>query len=218
MSVFTRWSRASTLQMISARLSKNGTMVTFASDTSLPRHTSTSFHWWLRRCSGSVFRFLRTILGLVAETATVSLQTLAFFFPLVTGTFFLWRLSVPFDSLSLLLNQISRGVASKFRNRSFWFVPLFTMVFNFWLLGTDVFWWIYMSYNSNTVLSCAGLTYSQICTDSRRHHRMVSLTQIVELRPILNRIPECCHHEEWQRLNQHNPIAVSWAPVTRKQS
>ena len=33
-------------------------------------------------CSG----FFRTILGFVAETATVSLRTLAFFFPLVTGT------------------------------------------------------------------------------------------------------------------------------------
>ena len=36
---------------------------------------------------GSVFWFLCTILGFVAETATVSLQTLAFFFPLVTDTF-----------------------------------------------------------------------------------------------------------------------------------
>ena len=34
-------------------------------------------------CSG----FLRTILGLALETASVSLRTLAFFFPLVTSTF-----------------------------------------------------------------------------------------------------------------------------------
>ena len=46
-------------------------------------------------CSG----FLRTILGLVAETATVSLRTLAFLFPLVTYTLFLLRRhSTPFDS------------------------------------------------------------------------------------------------------------------------
>ena len=42
MPIFTRRSRARTFQIISARLSKNGTMVTFASDTSFPRHTSTS--------------------------------------------------------------------------------------------------------------------------------------------------------------------------------
>ena len=40
--MFTRRSRASTSQIISARLSKNGSMVTFASDTSFLRHT------WLR--------------------------------------------------------------------------------------------------------------------------------------------------------------------------
>ena len=42
--IITRRSRASTFQIISARLSKNGPMVTFASDTSFPRHTSTSCH------------------------------------------------------------------------------------------------------------------------------------------------------------------------------
>ena len=38
MPIFTRRSRASTLQIISARLSENGTMVTFASDTSSSTH------------------------------------------------------------------------------------------------------------------------------------------------------------------------------------
>ena len=42
MPLFTRRSRAGTSQMIPARSSNNGPMVTFASDTSLPRHTSTS--------------------------------------------------------------------------------------------------------------------------------------------------------------------------------
>ena len=42
MPTFTGRSHASTFQIISARLSENGTMVTFALDTSLLRHTSTS--------------------------------------------------------------------------------------------------------------------------------------------------------------------------------
>ena len=42
MPIFTRRSRAGTLQIISTRLSKNGSMVTSASDASLLRHTSTS--------------------------------------------------------------------------------------------------------------------------------------------------------------------------------
>ena len=40
----TRRSRASTFQTVSPRLSTNHTRVTFASDTSFPRHTSTSCH------------------------------------------------------------------------------------------------------------------------------------------------------------------------------
>ena len=58
MPIFTRRSRAGTCQIISARLSKKGPMVTSASDSSLPRHTSTSWYGWLRRCGGSVFWFL----------------------------------------------------------------------------------------------------------------------------------------------------------------
>ena len=42
---------------------------------------------------------------------------------------------------------------------------------------------------------------SSICTDFPRYHRMESLTWIVELHPILYRIPEYCHHEEQQRKN-----------------
>ena len=54
---------------------------------SLLRHSSISWYDWLRMRGGSVFWFLRTILGFVAETASVSLRTLAFFLPLVTDTF-----------------------------------------------------------------------------------------------------------------------------------
>ena len=44
MPILTRRSRTRTFQIISALLSKNGTLVLFASDTSFPRHTSTSCH------------------------------------------------------------------------------------------------------------------------------------------------------------------------------
>ena len=87
MPIFTKLSRAFTLHLKSTPLSKNGSMVTFASDTSLLRHTSTSWYGWLRKCGGRVFWLLRAILGFLAETAMVSLRTLAFFFPLVTDTF-----------------------------------------------------------------------------------------------------------------------------------
>ena len=71
MPMFTRSSRAGTLQKISARLSSNGIHGYFCLGCfSSPTHTSTSWQGWLGRCGGSVFWFLRTILGYVAETAT----------------------------------------------------------------------------------------------------------------------------------------------------
>ena len=82
----TKRSRASTFQITSARLSNNHTNVTFASDTSFPRHTSTSCHWKLRNWGGFQCRFLCTIVTLMPETALVSLRTLASFFPLTANT------------------------------------------------------------------------------------------------------------------------------------
>ena len=87
MPLFTRRSRASTFQIVSARLSKNCTMDTFALDTSCLRHTSTSWHRGLGRCGGFRFSILCMIVTLMPETALVSFRTLAFFFPLVTDTF-----------------------------------------------------------------------------------------------------------------------------------
>ena len=205
MPIFTRRSREGTFQIISARLSKNGKMVTFASDTSLPRHTSTSWCGWLRRCGGSVFWFLRTILGLVADIATVSLRTLAFFFPLVTYLFLLQRRLVLFDSLPLLLIQFSHIQRQSFvievsdqYSPSPWFLnfdiwetvssdesPSRTIPIRFWVDQTHV---------------------SSICTDFPRYHRMELLHWTTELRPILYRIPECCQHEQQQRINQRNLI------------
>ena len=85
--IFTRRSRAGTSQIISARLSKNGPLVTFASDTC----SSTHFYLvkglarkvWRHVCSG----FCARSLGLVAETATgLPCEHWAFFFPLITST------------------------------------------------------------------------------------------------------------------------------------
>ena len=60
---FTRRSRTRTSQRTSARLSKNGPMVTYASDTFFLRHTSTSWYGWLRMRGGSVFWFFVHDLG-----------------------------------------------------------------------------------------------------------------------------------------------------------
>ena len=57
------------------------------------------------------------------------------------------------------------------------------MVFKFWWLGCDFFWWISRSYNSNTLLSWS-THVSLICTDFPRYHRMEFLSSITELRPI----------------------------------
>ena len=57
-----------------------------------------------------MFGFLRTILGLVPETVSVSFRTLAFFFPLVTNYLVLrLRHSFPFDSEPLPLIQFSHS-------------------------------------------------------------------------------------------------------------
>ena len=69
--------------MVFARLSSELPRRTPASDTPFSRHTSTSCHGRLRRCAGFRCRFLCTIVTLMPETASVSLRTLAFFFPLV---------------------------------------------------------------------------------------------------------------------------------------
>ena len=72
-------------------------------------------------------------LGFVTETASVSLQTLAFFSTSNRYQFLLQRRLIPFDSWPLVLIQFSHAcMASKFRNRSFWSILLFTIIFNFW--------------------------------------------------------------------------------------
>ena len=179
-------------------------MLTFASDTSLPRHTSTSWYDWLGRCGGSVFWLLRTILGIVAETATVSSRTLAFF--LSTGNrylFLLQRQWFPFDSLPRLQIQFScvwhqsfvNGVSDLF-NSSPWSS-------NF-ELGTDVFSWISMS--DSRILNLhrrSKISSDGIVIDNRTSCHLVSNSWSLSSR----RVTE--NKSAWSR-------TVSWAPVTRK--
>ena len=47
---------------------------------------------------------------------------------------------------------------------------------------------------------------THVSTDFPKYHRTEFLTWTIELRPISNRIPECCHHEEQQRIYQRNLI------------
>ena len=177
-------------------------MVTFASDISLPRHISTSWYGWLGRCGGGVFWFLRAVLGNVTETVTVALRTLAFFFPLVTDTFSsLQRQWFPFDSLPRLQIQFSN-----FWRQSFVEVSA-TYLSSPWFSTFDS--WEPISFDDcpcRTIpIRWLGQTHvSSICTYIPRYHRMESLTKIVELGPILYRIPECCRHEEQQKINQRS--------------
>ena len=50
------------------------------------------------------------------------------------------------------------------------------------------------------------LTYPIFVQTFQDINRMELLTSIIELRPISYRIPECCHHGEQQRIDQHHPI------------
>ena len=157
MPIFTRHSRTSTSQIISALLSNNGPMVIFASDSSLPRHTSTRRDTVGsgRRC-GSVFWFLRTIVTHDGNCRRSSLRTLAFFFPQVTDTFSSFNddLSLPIlDHCSWFNSPMPSVKLSK--SKFLIFSPLHKGFSTFESFGSDIFWWISMSYNSSTVLSCA---------------------------------------------------------------
>ena len=107
------------------------------------RRASTSRHWWLRGRSGFRCRFWCT--GLPSNTGLL--------LPLVTCTFSSFNASWALRLLTTAPVSIFSWLASKFRNRSFWSIFLYTIVFNFWRLGIDIFWWISIWHNSNTVLS-----------------------------------------------------------------
>ena len=131
MPIFTRRSRAGTFQIISARLSNNGPMLTFASDNSLPRHTSTSWCGWLRRCGCSVFWFLRTIMVSWRKLQRSPCEHWPFSFH--------WK-QIPFppstpDNTFRLFNAAPDSIfpclAPKFRKRSsdlFYFSPWFLLL------------------------------------------------------------------------------------------
>ena len=127
------------------------------------------------------------ILGFVAETATVSLRTLAFFFPLVKDTFSSFIANDSLSTLYLAPDSILSCLASKFCN--------FTMVSTFDCeepMSSDE-----SRCRTIAIRFCVVHTHvSSICTDFPRFHRMEFLSSMIELRPISYPIPECCHHEE----------------------
>ena len=111
MPIFTRRSRTSTSQIVSARLSKNGPMDTFASDTSLPRPRDTVGSEVWRQC----VLVLAQDLGFRGGNCNGLLANTGFF--LSTGNrylFLLQRRSIPFDSFSLLPIQVSRAWRQSF--------------------------------------------------------------------------------------------------------
>ena len=87
MPILTRRFGASTFQEVFTRLSIEFIRLASASGISFSRHASTLCFWrlWLRGWFGFRCRFWCTIVTLMPETASVSLRTLAFLFPLVTN-------------------------------------------------------------------------------------------------------------------------------------
>ena len=125
--IFTRRSRASTLQIISTRLSNNESMTTFASDTSLLRHT----FYLVKGLARKVWR----------QCVLVFAHDLGFRggklhrFPCEHWGFFLSIGNSPFGLFTTAPDSILPCLASKFRIRSFWSLHLFTMAFNFLIVG-----------------------------------------------------------------------------------
>ena len=206
MPIFTRWSRASTFLIISARLSKNGTMVTVASDASFPRHTSTSWHWWPRRCGGFViWVFVHDRCSHAGNCIGLLSNTGLFLFTVFKYLFLLQRRSFPFDSWPLLLFQFSRVWRHKFAIEV-------SDLFSSWPLSSIFDNWASISSDESPrrttpiQFKVAQTHMSSIGTDFPRYHRMESLTLIVKLHPILCRIPEYIRHGEKQRINQRNQV------------
>ena len=131
MPIFTRRSRASTFQMISALMAKNGPMATFAG------YFSSSTHFDLvKRLAQKAWRQCVLVfvhcLGFRAGNCIDLLANTGLF--LSTGNSYLSSFSA--DSSLSTLNHCSWSIfpclTSKFRNRSFWSKLLFTIVVNFW--------------------------------------------------------------------------------------
>ena len=163
----------------------------FASSASSCRRASTSCQWWLDgfgarsshagNCTG-----LLSNIGLFLSTGNIP-------FPLSTPI-------KPFRLLSTAFVPISPCLASIY---DLYFFSSIVEENRSLLMNLHVVQFL-------LVLSCQDSRYPQsIRTDFPRYHRMESLTSTTELHPILCRIPECCHHEEQQRINQRNPMTAS---------
>ena len=151
---------------VSARLSKNHTRIllplTFFFLDALPPRV-------FLRLRGGVGFGARSLLS-CPKLHWSPFEHWPFFFRLVTSIFSYFNAT---HSLTifwpLLLIQFSRVWRQSFEIAISVFLLLFSIVFNFWQLGIDIFWWISMSYNSNTHVF-------SICADFARFHRMGFLT------------------------------------------
>ena len=117
---------------------------------------------------------------------------------LTTGNryfFLLQRWTITLDSLSLLLTQFSHAWRESF------VIEVSDLYFSSPSFSTFDSWEPITSDESPCRTTLIRLWVDQthvssICTDFPRSHRMEFLTSTAELRPILYRSPECCHHEE----------------------
>ena len=175
MPILTRWYRTSTFQIVSARLSKNSASLTSASGASF----FSTYFYLVSLMAQRVERLSVSVLvhdhPLMLETALVSLRTQAFFFPLVTYTSSSFNTNKPFRLLTTGPVSMFPCLASKFLNRSFWSILLFTIVFNFLINGHR---YLFNESPSHTILILFWVAQTLvflICTTLPGCHQMVSL-------------------------------------------
>ena len=197
MPILTKRSRTSTLQKASARLSKNHTRVTFASDTRVAFGVG----------------FLCTIVALMPETALVSLRTLAVF--LSAGNkylFLLQRHSFPYDFLTTAPDSIFPCLASKFRNRNFCFFTPLLYCLQFLTIGHR-----YLLMNLHVVQ----FQYWRILNLCRLSQISSDGIFDIDRRTWSHLVSNSCTLSSWRRVTEIKTAysnSVSWAPVTRKLS
>ena len=201
--VVTRYFCASTFHEVPAWLSVGYPRRTAASETSFSRRTSTSWCWWNGGWSGFWSRF-SPFISIGNYTCLLSSIVLLLSIRSILLVLFQHH-EIPCDSLPLLLSHFSRfsnqnslievsdqrfsspssSIFEDWASISSDESPFRTFPIRFWVARSHVF---------------------PICTDFPRYHRTETLTLIIERHPILYRLPEYGHHEEQQRIHQHNPI------------
>ena len=197
MPIFTRRSRAGTLQIKCLHgCRKMDPWLLFASDASLLWHTSTSCKGLARKVWRQCVLVFAHDLGFRGGNCIGLLANPGLF--LSTGKKYLVHFRhqrFPSDSLPRLLIQFSHVWRQSFVNEvsDLYFSSPWFSTFDSWEpISSD-------ESPCRTILIRLGVDQthvSSICTDRPRFHRMESLTWILKLRPVLHRIPECCHHRE----------------------